>query len=221
MVGFSGGKESICTLDIVCKVFGVVVPYHFYFMPTEFEINKDALKVLERYDLQDKLIRLPSRTALGSLKMSMFRPWSPEMYVAVKVPTDKEYQDFLRGETGIDLIATGHRRMDSLSRRRMFARMYDKGKIKNHIMPLASWSKWDVFAYLKRNKLPIPNSNGQATFDIALSCPVILYLHDAFPEDYNKIKAKFPFVEAFVRRREFYGVGDKYTKLGAVKQPNL
>ena len=63
----------------------------------------------------------------------------------------------------------------------------------------------DVFAYLKNQKIPLPPSSGRAATGVDLSTPSILWLHDTYPADYEKLRAHFPYVQAVVERRRFYG----------------
>lgn len=220
LVGFSGGKESIVTLDLCVRHFPVVVPYHFLAMPwTDLECKAAGMKALDRHNLRDSLLVFPSSALIKYFRFAYYRHWDGNLFRSFKDAGDKNRLNFVRGETGIDLIATGLRKKDSQSRRRMFARMYAKsqrGVIPNEMMPLRDWTKYDVYAYLKANKYEIPATSGTATFDVDLSNDCILYLHDAWPTDYAKMKSVFPFVEAVIKRREFYGVGKFYTKLGPV-----
>jgi hypothetical protein len=74
------------------------------------------------------------------------------------------------------------------------------------VSPLSEWTKLDVLSYLKGRGLPIPDSSGRSATGIDLSTPALLWLHDNFPHDFAKLCEVFPFTEAVVWRREWYGI---------------
>jgi hypothetical protein len=108
-------------------------------------------------------------------------------------------------ESGIPLIAMGGKKADSLWRRRQ---MKVNSWYKDLLLPLKDWSKLDVLAYLKARGLPIPvaESKSAAINGISLVTPSVLWMHDNYPDDYKKLLDWFPFAEAIVKRREWYGV---------------
>lgn len=105
-------------------------------------------------------------------------------------------------ESGISTIATGAKRADSSWRRRFMATARQDGIVN----PIAGWLKYDVIAYLRSHKIPLPpSSSGQTASGIDLSVKSLLWLHDQFPRDFDKLCRIFPFAGAVVARREFYG----------------
>lgn len=122
----------------------------------------------------------------------------------------------VRAETGIELIAVGAKRADSVWRKRALKR--NMGKMGAVINPIEGWQKMHVLAYLKSRGLPIglgEAGTGSATNGTSgvrdLTVDGILYLHDTNPEDFKKVVAVFPYCEAVVWRRTFYGIGKTYT----------
>lgn len=104
-------------------------------------------------------------------------------------------------ESGIPFILTGAKRADSGWRRRFMATNY-KESIRN---PIASWHKYDVLGYLKARNIPEPPSSGKSATGIDLSVPAVLWLHDTFPDDFKRLCSVFPYAEAIIWRRKFYG----------------
>lgn len=218
LVGFSGGKESLCVLDLCVKsgAFETIVPYHLYFFRDLEPTRRAVAFAKERYNLTT--ILYPGKLIFEALKGNLYRPANRAMHEFAKLPkiSSTHLRNLLSADTGIDLVATGHRKSDSLSRRRMFARMVEKSKNAD-IYPLRDWTKWDVFAYLKSNNIEIPITHGGATSGVGLYADAILWLHDAFPEDYERIRRVFPFVSGLVYRRAHYGVGKYFNAYGPLK----
>ena len=56
--------------------------------------------------------------------------------------------------------------------------------------------------------IPVPaNTRGTAS-GTDLSIQSLLWLHDHWPADFARVCAYFPFAEAVVWRRTFYGIGE-------------
>jgi hypothetical protein len=73
--------------------------------------------------------------------------------------------------------------------------------------PIAKWHKYDVLAYLKTQGIEPPPSSGKSATGVDLSVPSLLWLHDTFPEDFERLCRMFPYARAVVARRDFYGIG--------------
>lgn len=71
MVGFSGGKDSICALDLCCRYFGTVHAYFMYLVPG-LSFQEAQLRWYEqRYGLQ--IHRVPHPMLSSWLKWGVFR----------------------------------------------------------------------------------------------------------------------------------------------------
>jgi 3'-phosphoadenosine 5'-phosphosulfate sulfotransferase (PAPS reductase)/FAD synthetase len=123
----------------------------------------------------------------------------------------KDIYNWVQLDTGIKYIMTGAKKADGLWRRRHIGNTERSENFKHIINPIKEWNKYDVFAYLKANNIPLPlvttvgNAGG-----VGIATDSLLNLYDNHREDFEKMKTVFPFVEAVVYRRKFYGVG--YTK---------
>jgi len=214
LVGFSGGKESWAVLDLCCRTFQRVVPFHMYFVPGLRCVQEQMDRAKERYGVT--VLYYPSVNLVTHVKNG---DYCNTHYSYDDVPDVKlsDVYEWVRAETGVRLLALGMRKADSLSRRRIMARAGKQGGTDDQLHPLADFTKWDVLAYLAVRKIPLPPSTGEATSGIGLTVPSILWLHDVYPDDFQKLLALFPFAEAVVRRREWYGIGDHYNLSGKVK----
>ncbi len=77
------------------------------------------------------------------------------------------------------------------------------------IYPIKKWNKFDVLYYLRKNDIPLPDSNerdGRGNTGIDLSASSVLWLHDKYHSDYLKLLEYFPFAECIIKRREYYGI---------------
>ena len=84
------------------------------------------------------------------------------------------------------------------------------------VYPLREWSTRDVFAYLSMRHLPVPTGNqgdgagasgaGVPGSGVDLTARDLLRIYDAYPDDFERIEAVFPYVKAVVKRREWYNV---------------
>ena len=198
LVSFSGGKDSLCTLDLCSRFFEHVEAFFMYFVPglecVDFELEK-------------------ARRRWG-VKIHEFPHWSGSIAVGEGIYTFPPLMSvpkwglgdvfaLAQSASGIKLIASGARSGDSPWRRRNMATTsyYD-----DVIFPLRKWGKFEVLSYLKARSIPLPPSSGKAATGIDLSTPSLLWLHDTFPRDFARICEVFPFAEAVVWRRKWYGV---------------
>jgi hypothetical protein len=107
----------------------------------------------------------------------------------------------VRGDIGLDLIATGAKRADSMWRRRVMASSKSTGDV---LTPLAGWQKAHILAYLATRKIPAPDSEGSTANGVDLSVPSLLWLHDKYPDDFRRLLHVFPYAQSVVERRRFY-----------------
>lgn len=199
LVAFSGGKDSLAVLDLCKRAFERVVCFHMYFVPG-LQVVEDRLEMArQRWGVE--ILYVPHWLLFRCLRGAIYCPRWP-----VDRPEPPDWKvgnvyDFVARETGIELIATGAKDSDSRTRR-----LITRNQKRRLLAPLKSWTKFDVLAYLRHHDIPLPDqSSGQAT-GIDLSTPSLLWLADNHPEDFQRLLAVFPFAEAAVRRREWYGV---------------
>lgn len=204
LVSYSGGKDSLVTLDIAHKYFKKITCFFMYFV-RGLEVAEAMLDLArQRYGVE--ILQYPHWATLIEYSQNGYR-WPSQRLSAL--PDDisiHHVERLVMSDTHIPIILHGGKRSDSQWRRQQMN--IDKKAGRNHrIYPLEDWNKHHVHSYLVRNNLPIPPSDGSAASGLGLTASCILWLYDAHRADYLKVKRIFPFVEAVVRRREFYGVG--------------
>lgn len=111
----------------------------------------------------------------------------------------RDAYELQKQEYGIGLVATGSRMSESLGRRQCIERDTWPGW-----HPIAQWRKADVLNYLKMRSIPLPEREADMQ-GISLHRKEILKLYDTSRYDFDLIAKRFPFVEAVVKHREYYG----------------
>lgn len=207
LVGLSGGKDSLATLDLCIKSFGLnnVYPFYMEFIP-DLRITEEMLGyAIKRFNLKE-IIKVPAEGFIGDYKSGLYGwedLWKDDL------PDISRKAVFLNlvHLTGIQNIAVGIKSADNLQIRRQ----WDKNKYFGGIVaPIWKWKAVDVVKYNILNKIEIPKQTKEGFRGIDLSDESLLYLHKFYPDDFKKIEYFFPFIGAKIFQIEHYGI--KYKK---------
>ncbi len=200
IVGFSGGKDSIVTLDLCFKYFKRVVPFFMYLVPNlEFQ-EKMLRRYEERYNTE--IIRIPHFEVSEFLKYGSFT----QMDWSIDVVGINDTYEYLRQRTGIHWIAAGERCADSIVRNAMIKKSGSIDYQRGRFYPLAYWKKNEVLEYIKYRKLYLSPEQKQIGFSFrSLAGCELAIIKQMFPADYEKILRVYPFAGAAVERYEKYG----------------
>ncbi len=200
IVGFSGGKDSIVTLDLCFKYFDRVVPFFMWVSPN-LGFQEDFLKKYERR-YKTEIIRLPHFEVSEFMKYGTFRNPDPN----VSIISINDVYAYLRELTGIEWIAAGERMTDSLWRRGMIHSSGSTDAKRRRFYPLAHWKKNDVLHYIKQKRLHLPKSSRELGFSFrGLAGCELIKIKELYPEDYARILKLYPLAGAGVKRFEIYG----------------
>ena len=199
LVSYSGGKDSIVTLDLCAKHFGTVQAFFMYQVPG-LSFQERILKWAERkYGLE--ILRVPHWDLSDYMRLGAWH--APDDDVS-KLRTIDIY-GHVRQKTGIWWIAAGERIADSIVRRAMITRDGSINDKRGRIFPLAHWRKRDVVAYVRREKLRVSEETEVLGFSFRDIDPKSLYLvKQHYPADYERILEFFPLAEAGVKWYELY-----------------
>lgn len=197
IVSFSGGKDSIVTLDLCMRYFKHVHVYFMYLVP-DLSFQEHMLNWYEnRYGIE--IMRLPHFEVSNFLRYGTFR--SADMTVPIISVSD--VYSYLRGETGATWIAAGERINDSIVRRAMIKSTGSIDPKRGRFYPVAYWRKSDVVGYIKRKKLYLAPDSRKFGFSFrSLDGKQLAFVKDRYPSDYEKIKRFYPHCGAAVRRFE-------------------
>lgn len=199
LVGFSGGKDSVVTLDLCMRYFERVQPFFLYLCPN-LEFQERTLRWYEqRYETE--IIRLPHFEASNFMRYGTFRNPDP----TVPIVGVRETYDYLRDRTGIWWIAAGERAADSIVRNAMIKSTGSVDARRGRLYPLAYWRKNEVIQYIKRRRLYLSQDNRGLGFSFrSLSGAELLYVKRHYPQDYERISRLYPFCGAAVERALTY-----------------
>ena len=188
-------------MDMALRTFDRVEGFYMWFVPDLEFINEGLAAAERRYGI--KIHQFPHWSACTAMKNGVYcNPWwgrddLPEVKLA-------DLYAYAMRSTGIPLILTGAKKADSGWRRRFINNTKHWDSI---IYPLVEWTKLDVLSYLKGRRIPLPdNSAGGVAGGVALVPHELMWIYDNHPDDFWRMAKFFPFIEALVWRRKFYGI---------------
>lgn len=200
IVGFSGGKDSIVTLDLCFKYFKRVQPFFMYLVPG-LEFQERMLRWYEK-KYNTEIIRIPHFEVSEFLKYGSFTLWDDNVDVVGITDT----YNYIRQKTGIHWIAAGERCADSIVRNAMIKNSGSIDYKRGRFYPIAYWKKQEILQYIKYKKLYLSSEQKELGFSFrSLAGSELAVVKEYFPKDYEKILRVFPFAGAAVERFEKYG----------------
>lgn len=205
IVGVSGGKDSLTTLDLCTQVFPVVHGFFMHMVPG-LECEERNLRIAERrYGVT--LHRLPHPGLAAALRFGHLRDGSPSLSSGIdRNLSFVDVERIVRARTGSTWIAAGHRIIDSLHRRGMITKHRGRWEKFRRCYPIWDWKPKDVFAYMRAKKIPIPQMFGSSVTQTSGFDPgnpaCLLFLKKHFPQDYAKVVEWFPHAESVLMRDE-------------------
>ncbi len=200
IVAFSGGKESIVTLDLCFRYFKKVKPFFMYICP-DLSFQERTLEWYEK-KYQTEIIRLPHMDVCEFFHYGSFR--NPDLTFPI-VSINDIYQ-YVRLQTDIWWIAAGERINDSIVRRAMMKKSGSIDTQRGRIYPVSEWKKSEIIDYIKYHNLYLGQDSRKLGFSFkCLEGRELSMIKENFPDDYRKILHLYPFAEAGVLRYEIYG----------------
>ena len=199
IVGFSGGKDSIVTLDLCMRYFENVTPFFLYMVPG-LEFQERTLRWYEkRYGTE--IIRLPHFEVSNFMRYGTFRAFDP----SVPIISVTDTYGYLRVKTGSTWIAAGERINDSIIRRAMIKNSGSIDRSRGRFYPVAYWTKRQILDYIKHHKLKLPNDSKGLGFSFrSLDGRELSFVKEHYPEDFQKIEAMYPYCGAAIERWRRY-----------------
>lgn len=198
-VAYSDGKDSRVVMDLCFRTFKRVEAFYMYFVPG-LKFIDDKLKAAEdRYGI--KIHQIPHEGLADSLRRGVY--CDPKDYEEV-LPDVKlrDIYNLAKHALDVDLVITGAKASDSSWRRRYF---HATRTWTDMFYPIKDWNKHDVLGYLRARNIPMPDSSGLNASGVSLIPAELLWIYDNYPDDFEVVKSYFPYVEAVVWRRIFYG----------------
>lgn len=200
IVGFSGGKDSIVTLDLCFKYFKRVQPFFMYLVPG-LEFQEKMLRWYEN-KYKTEIIRIPHFEVSDFLKYGSFTLRDLDVDI-VKI---NDIYEYMRQTTGIHWIAAGERCADSIVRNAMIKQSGSIDYKRGRFYPIAYWKKKEVLEYIKYKKLYLSPEQKSLGFSFrSLAGNELEIIKENYPKDYEKILKVYHFAEAGVVRYKTYG----------------
>lgn len=189
IVSFSGGKDSVVTLDLCSKYFKKVHAFFMYIVP-DLSFQTEMIRWAEnRYNL--KILQVPHFSAY---EMKRDGAWCrPNPYIKVK-SIDDIYAD-VRNYFDCEWIAAGERICDSLWRRAQIKQSGSVNIKRRRFFTVADFTKADILNYIRANRLKYAPESAKLGGSFQLMPQKIALLKIHYPDDYAKIKAYFPFID--------------------------
>lgn len=201
LVSFSGGKDSVVTLDLCMKYFKEVQGF-FMYQVEGLSFQEAIIRYYEdKYSIP--IYRIPHFMLSEWLRYGLFRPYDWN----IPIISVKETYAYMRLMTDIWWIAAGERICDSIWRRAMIKSTGTIDNKRGRFYPVAEWSKDDIKAYIRQNKLRVGSESEKLGFSFrSLSGKDIQKIKDFYPLDYEKIKLWFPLIDVSIINAKMRGL---------------
>lgn len=204
IIGLSGGKDSLVTLDLCVREFGAenVHAFFMYFVKGLRCVETILRWCERRYKIE--VDYFPHWTLGLAYKYAIYMPhrtgtdqWRDMRQVDV--------ENAARQKTGAEWLAMGHRMTDSIERVAMLKGIAGLDTVGRRVYPLWRWNEAAVMAYLRQNRIPLPPKLTilkRSMSGVSFEEDTLLYIREHFPDDYAKIMKVFPYAAAKLARYE-------------------
>ena len=195
----SGGKDSVVTLDLCATAFKKVDAFFMYIVP-DLEFQQRWIRWAEqRYSIT--FHQLPHWMIGEFLMTGSFR--LPDLSMN-SIHVNQIY-NHVRQLTGAHWIAAGETISDSIYRRAMIKNTGTIDYKRGRIYPVAGFNREQIRNYIKFKQLRVSEESEYLGFSFrALMAHDLKNIKQVYPEDYEKIRAFYPFVDAELKRAEWF-----------------
>lgn len=218
ILGFSRGKDAIAAAIECMKHCEAVIPVYYETGCPGLEFVRRSLRYYEKHLFKRRIHVVPHPNMLRILKNAVFQDWDG-FYIIDMLGIDKPngdrvwpkwtHEDVRRWVCKVEKLpmttfsATGVRAADSVTRRTAIARNGPITTSKHTAHVIWDWNKERMLKEIgdARIKLPFDYAIWGRTFD-GIDARFMIPLRDRFPQDYERLKAWFPLLEADCIRYE-------------------
>jgi 3'-phosphoadenosine 5'-phosphosulfate sulfotransferase (PAPS reductase)/FAD synthetase len=211
LVAVSGGKDSLCTLDLAVRRYGAanVTGFLMTLVPG-IECEWEPVRRLERrYGI--RVIGVPHYDLGRLLRLGTYRE-PREEYDKLPWLKQVDVERAVRTQTGLEWICWGLKATDSTQRNALLKQCRGVEATSRRLHPIWAFRKQDVYGYLHVRKLPVPSITGGGTISggITLTASCLLWLRDKCPHRehggasrcYAKMLDVFPYAGVAIYRHE-------------------
>lgn len=199
------GKDSIVLLDLCAPHFKRIVCV-FMYVVQDLDHLKPYIQWAQAKYPNTEFVQVPHYALFSYIRTG---------YQGCEVnPKQRHWKladiiNKVRERTGIEWCAIGFKQSDSLNRRLML-RSYKDGKESicyagKKFYPLSTYKNGDMLDYIAENNLKNPENYGghaQSSGTDITDYFYLRYLQEKYPQDLEKIYAKFPATRFIIKRHE-------------------
>lgn len=202
IVGFSGGKDSVCLLDLCKNYFKNVYVFWMYYVNDCMLQNNYFRYIEDKYKV--KILRIPHFELSYIYKKNKymnankFLRETPVIYFA-------DVENYVRDFFSCKWIAYGMMAYESIERQAMLKNNNGIDYEHSKLYPLAFWNSSRVFEYLKLHNIQLPTEYQFSTRSLSnpLSPDAQNMLKAYYPGDWAKVEQKFPYANTIHARDVF------------------
>jgi len=188
---FSGGKDSVVTLDLCRRYFSTVNMAFMYYVPG-LSFQQKIIRHYERV-LGTECVCVPHFELSLMLRYGLYRLHD----ITVPALRCADIYNYIRELTDTYWLAGGERINDSIVRRAMIKRSGSVDAKRGRFYPLAEWAKSDVLEYIRKNKLKVSEESEILGHSFrSLDGETLLNVKTHYPDDYRLIENWFPLCRA-------------------------
>lgn len=195
IVFFSGGKDSVVTLDLCARYFKRIYVVFMYLVP-DLSFQEANLRWYEnRYGIE--IERVPH------FMLSEFLRYGTFCRVDKSVPLVgiREIYAYVRNVSGLWWIAAGERIADSIVRRAMIKNSGSIDAKRGRFYPVAHWNKSEIMRYIETRRLKLaPEAVSLGHSFRSLEPEELFRVRRFYPDDYARIESWFPLIGAAVEK---------------------
>lgn len=203
IVMFSGGRDSLATLDLCARAFDRVVCAYLWVVPGLRCVEGPLERACENAGAE--LVRLPHWTLIRYMQAGTYNVRTRGHHLKQLRWVDME--EHLREVTGLLWVASGSRADDSWVRRLQSRRFGTVNHRSHRLTPLHDWRAREVSDYLRARSIPAPppdmwGQKGARSQGFELTRTCLGWLRAKYPQDYQRVLEWFPLAEVMEHEPE-------------------
>lgn len=208
ILGFSRGKDSIAAWLYLRNFFTRIIPFHVASVP-HLRFVDSSLDYYEEF-FKTSIIRYMDGDCLKALSCLCFQPIEDESDIDAMELYGYSKHDIIAGikrELNIPnaWCAFGINATDSIDRRIYVNKCHGRHDDLKTFYPCYSWTGAQIIDYIKANNVKLPQDYllAKRTFAGIPNVRHLQKMKELMPDDFERIKLMFPFIEARLARNEF------------------
>ncbi len=189
-VAVSFGKDSLATLDLCVRIFRRVEGYYLFRVRGLRIVDDWAENVRKRHGVTVRMY--PHWDLSRCYRNAVLQPHYKGIERTPKIKWT-QMEDHFRADVGVDWIAYGWRRNDSMTRAIIMQQCGGINFDARRVFPLRAWRRQDVYDYIASRSIPLPDGLGRKDQGgLDFHAGALSRLRDDYPDDWAKWQRDFP-----------------------------